>query len=98
MNTQKIVWSWFDGDGVYANSADSLEDIINEIFECYFDEALEVAIKKTDQHFEIEVFDEESGCKKIHTIQNSNSAVADFLENLASEEGRPDKFCISTVD
>ncbi len=94
---QKIVWSWFDGDGVYTNSAESLEDIITEIFEYYFDEAVAVAIKKTELHFEIEVCDEESGSKKLHKIANCNFSVAEFLEVLASEEGRPDKFCIATV-
>jgi hypothetical protein len=97
MKAQKLVWSWFDGDGVYANTAESLEDIIEEIFEYYFDEELVVAIKKTDHHFEIEVCDGESGSKNLHKIENSNSAVAEFLEFIASEDGRPDEFSIATV-
>lgn len=97
MNAQKLVWSWFDGDGVYANTAQSLEEIIGEIFEYYFDDHLVVSIKKTDHHFEIEVCDEERGCKNLHKIENCNLAVAKFLEFLASEEGRPDKFSIATV-
>lgn len=97
MNTQKLVWSWFDGDGVYANTAESLEDIIEEIFEYYFDEELVVAIKKTEHHLEIEVCDGESGSKNLHKIENCNSAVAEFLEFIASEDGRPDEFSIATV-
>ena len=97
MNLQKLIWTWFNGDGVYENHADSLEDIIEEIFEYYFDGDLVVAIKKTEHHFEIEVCDEESVSKNLHTIENCNSAVAEFLEFLASEEGRPDKFSIATV-
>ena len=97
MNAQKLVWSWFDGDGIYANTAESMEEIIEEIFEYYFDEELVVTIKKTEHHFEIEVCDEESGSKSQHKIENCNSAVAEFLEFLASEEGRPDKFSIATV-
>ena len=97
MNAQKLVWSWFDGDEVYVNLAESLEDIIEEIFEYYFDDAVAVAIKKTEYHFEIEVCDEESGYKNLHKIKNCNLAVAEFLEFLASEEGRPDEFSIATV-
>lgn len=97
MNAQKLVWSWFDGDEIYANTAESLEEIIEEIFEYYSDEESVVAIKKTEHHFEIEVCDEESGCKNLHKIENCNSAVAEFLEFLASEEGRPDKFSIASV-
>ena len=97
MNSQIFIWSWFDGDGVYANTAESLEDIIEEIFEYYFDEELVVAIKKTEHHFEIEVCDGESGSKNLHKIANCNSAVAEFLEFIASEDGRPDEFSIATV-
>jgi hypothetical protein len=97
MQTKKYVWSWFDGDGIYANTAESMEEIIEEIFEYYFDEELVVTIKKTEHHFEIEVSDEESGFRNLHKIENCNSAVAEFLEFLASEEGRPDKFSIATV-
>ena len=97
MNSEKLVWSWFDCDGCYANTADSLEHIIKEVFEYYFDEAVSVNIKKTEYYFDIEVCDEENGCKKLHKIENCNSAVADFLEFLASEDGRPDKFSISTI-
>ena len=97
MNLQKLIWTWFDGDGVYENHAESLEDIIEEIFEYYFDEELVVAIKKTVHYYDIEVCDRETGCKNLHKIENCNSAVAEFLEFLASEEGRPDKFSIATV-
>jgi hypothetical protein len=97
MNAQKLVWSWFDGDGVYANTAESLEDIIEEIFEYYFGEELVVAIKKTEHHFEIEVCDGESGSKNLHKIENCNLAVADFLEFIASDEGRPDEFSIKAL-
>ena len=97
MNSQKLIWSWFDGDAIYANTAESLEEIIGEIFEYYFDEELVVAIKKTEHHFEVEVCDAESGSRNLHKIENCNVAVAEFLEFLASEEGRPDKFSIATV-
>ena len=68
-----------------------------QIFEYYFDEELVVAIKKTVHYYDIEVCDRETGCKNLHKIENCNSAVAEFLELLASEEGRPDKFSIATV-
>jgi len=97
MNAQKLVWSWFDGDGIYANTAGSLEEIIEEIFEYFSDEEIVVAITKTEPHFEVEERYVESGCITIHKIGNSNLAVANFLEFLASEQGRPDKFCIATV-
>lgn len=97
MNAQKLVWSWFDGDEVYVNLAESLEDIIEEIFDYYFDEAVVVNIKKTEQYFDIEVCDEETGCKNLHKIENCTSAVAEFLELLASEEGRPDEFSIKAL-
>ena len=32
MKVEKLVWSWYDGDGVYTNGAESLENIIEEIF------------------------------------------------------------------
>ena len=97
MNSQKLIWSWFDGDGVYENRAESLEDIIEEIFEYYFDEAVVVTIKKTEHYFDIEVCNKETGCKNLHKIENCNSAVAEFLEFLASEEGRPDEFSIKAL-
>ncbi len=97
MNSEKLIWSWFDGDGVYVNHAESLEDIIEEIFEYYFDEAAVVTIKKTEHHFEIEVCDEETGSKNLCKIKNCNSAVAEFLKLIASKEGRPDEFSIKTV-
>ena len=97
MNSQKLIWSWFDGDGVYENHAESLEDIIEEIFEYYFDEAVVVTIKKTEHYFDIEVCNKETGCKNLHKIENCNSAVAEFLEFLASKEGRPDEFSIKAL-
>ena len=97
MNSEKLIWSWFDGDGVYVNHAESLEDIIEEIFEYYFDDAAVVTIKKTEHHFEIEVRDEETSSKNLHKIKNCNSEVAEFLEFLAREEGRPDEFSIKAV-
>ena len=33
MKVVKLVWSWYDGDGVYTNGAESLENIIEEIFD-----------------------------------------------------------------
>ena len=54
-----------------------------DIFEYYFDDEVAVAIKKTEHHFEIEVNDEINDCKNLHKIENSNLAVAEFLEFLA---------------
>jgi len=97
MKVEKLVWSWFDGDGVYTNSAESLEEIIEEIFEYYFDDEVLVAIVKTFSHFEIEVLDQESGSTNLHRVANSNWAVAEFLESLARKVDRPDKFSIEEI-
>ena len=83
---------------VYTNSADSLEEIIEDIFEYYFDnEVVVVAIKKTENHIEVQACDEEINCKKLHKIDNHCSAVAEFLEFLAREVDRPDKFSIEEM-
>lgn len=97
MQPKKIVWSWFDGDGTYVNQAGSLEEIIVEIVECYFDEEANVKVRKFDQHFELELWDGTRGCKKIYRVQNCNPSVAEFLGNLAKEEGRPDQFSIEAM-
>jgi len=97
MKVEKLVWSWFDGDGVYTNSAESLENIIEEIFEYYFDDEVLVAIVKTVSYFEIEVLDQESGSTNLHRVEISNSAVAEFLESLARKVDRPDKFSIEEM-
>ena len=97
MKDEKLVWSWFDGEGVYTNSAESLEEIIEEIFEYYFDDEVLVAIVKTVSHFEIEVCDQENGSRNLYRVETSNSAVAEFLESLARKVDRPDKFCIDEM-
>ena len=97
MKAEKLVWSWYDGDGVYTNSAESLENIIEEIFEYYFDDEVLVAIVKTASHFEIEVCDQESGNTHLHKVEKRNSAVAEFLEFLAREVDRPDRFNIEEI-
>lgn len=97
MKDEKLVWSWFDGERVQTNSAESLEEIIEEIFEYYFDDEVLVAIVKTVSHFEIEVCDQENGSRNLYRVETSNSAVAEFLESLARKVDRPDKFCIDEM-
>ncbi len=97
MQTKKYVWSWFDGDGVYANEAVSLEEIIVEVIAYYFDETATVSVKLLDEHIEVLFWDQSCEINQSHKFQNSNSAAADFLNKLAKEDGRPDEFAIQEL-
>ncbi|CAB4927978.1 unannotated protein [freshwater metagenome] len=97
MKVKKYVWSWFDGDGIYTNTDDSLEEIIEGVFEYYFDDDVEIVVKKTENQIEIEVTDHRNGLTKLHKIDNRCWSVADFLMLIASEEDRPDKFNIEEM-
>ncbi len=97
MNKQKIVWSWFDGEGTYANQAESLQEIIQEVVEYYHREEAEVTVKNCGSHFEVQIFDELRGSINVYESKMSNSAVSEFLGMLAKLEGRPDKFHIDKI-
>lgn len=99
MQTKKVIWSWFDGDEVYTNTSESLQEIIEEIMEYYFEDQSDAPIlKKTDDGLIIN-FDE---CiienKKIYELVNSCHEVAEFLSKIAIATGRLDRFDIRYIE
>ena len=94
---KKIIWSWSDGDGTYVNQAESLEEIIEEIVEYYYDGDAEVNVKRCDGYFEVNILDKARGLVNLYEPLDSKVAVVEFLAYLAKQEGRPDIFCIQEV-
>ena len=97
MIAKKYTWSWFDGDGVYTNSADSLEEIIEDIYEYYFEDEVSISIKKMENHIEIQVINHDDDSDELHKIDYHCAAVGGFLDFLAREVDRPDKFNIEEM-
>jgi hypothetical protein len=94
MNASKLMWSWFDGDDVYVNEAQSLVDIIEEIIEYYYDDATSVRIEKKEECYEVFFFDQELENTYHFDVGLKCEDVEKFLERLAEDQGRPDKFSI----
>ena len=54
MSKENYVWAWKDDDGVYVNTAKSLEAIVEEIIEFYKeDEIEELTVELNDQIIDI---------------------------------------------
>ena len=91
----KYIWSWYDGEGNYCNKAESLEQIIETVLVYYFEpdedgSACKVQVIRVDDTFNITL-------EREHATGRHESAAAEevalgFLEDIASQEGRPDMF------
>jgi hypothetical protein len=97
MSASKLMWSWFDGDEVYLNEAQSLGEIIEEIIEYYYEDATSIRIEKKDECYEVFFFDQELENTYHFDVGLKCEDVEKFLERLAEDQGRPDKFSIKTT-
>ncbi|MCL4419410.1 MAG: hypothetical protein GY734_21900 [Herbaspirillum sp.] len=97
MSKENYVWAWKDDDGVYVNTAKSLEAIVEEIIEFYKeDEIEELTVELNDQIIDISFF--EDGNETEWEIKAVPWVVAKFLQDLAGDCGHEDWFDIKEIE
>lgn len=98
MTSIKILWAWDDGEGLYQNEADSLEGIIEEILEYYFDEDMPPKIKASYDQLIEKIKGMNAITSKTYSIQQLCNETAEYLRGVAMNDGRPDKFSICFLE
>ena len=94
MRPVKILWTWNDGEGLYHCEADSLEEIIEEILEYYFDEDKPIKIKASSDQLIEKIKGLNAASSKKYSIQKLCYETVEYLGEVAKNDGRPDKFSI----
>jgi hypothetical protein len=97
MSASNLIWSWFDGDDVYVNEAQSLGEVIEEIIEYYFEDATNIRVEKTEACYEVFFFDQEFEESYHFDVGSTSEEVEKFLMQLAKSQGRLDKFSIKSA-
>lgn len=94
--TIKYIWSWQDDEGTYLNTACSLEEIISEITEYYFDEI--ISSYKCEVKSEIVMLFFTINAKEYtFTCDHNPYEVGRMLQEIANLDSREDKFIIKSV-
>lgn len=86
------IWAWSDDDGNYINEADSLQDILDEIIDYYYDGCSGYSIEMRDESFCLEIDFDDSFDE--YNVDANPVDVCRFLNTLSEKVGRVDKFAI----
>ena len=98
--TKNITWAWKDDDDVYINKAEDFEEIIETIITYYDDEIEDISMVRIDGKIKIKYIqinhcqDEQDELMEFE-IDATCDAVSIFLEELAQEHNRQDRFDIT---
>jgi len=96
MKENKYKWFWFHNDGANVDTADSLEEIIEEIINTPKHADIEnLEIKTNGESIDITYFDTYEDSDKEFTTKATPQDVADFLYEYCTEYGDDDEFKIT---